>query len=286
MALPVQSASRQAELANNRVWDYGLHNMCLIQAVRSSAMDDVMSALEGDAILEWLTPGFYKIFGEYSDSDSENEEDPEEIARLSEGFPGYEFDYQASNGNTALHIAARMGRQDIAAVLLRNKWSLCVRNGRNETPIEVAELYYEDNMADWLRAYVRRKRIARVIFKIAVQLRLGLKRVRARRAAMAEKRNAVAVRSGASAEKSGKGHAVSSKKTTRSRKMLRSKKGKTPVDDLKLKAVTQPTRESHLPAASPFPVYEDSVSASPLDTTRVGGGTRRSWRLKRKFELS
>ena len=41
--------------------------MCLIQAVRTGAMEDCVAALEENAILEWLTPGYYKILGETDD---------------------------------------------------------------------------------------------------------------------------------------------------------------------------------------------------------------------------
>ena len=281
MPLPL-SRVRTAGSSSSRVWDYGLHNMCLIQAVRSNATCDVAAALEGDAILEWLTPGYYKILGENTDSDSESEEDPEEarakIRKLSEGFPGYERDYQASNGNTALHVAARLGKRETARLLLRNKWNLDVRNGRNETPIEVAELYYEDTMADWLRADQRRRRLVRGIFRIAVQLRLSLRRARGRLAIISRKENEISSRSSASAKKRIPECTESSQRTTRSRKTLRTKRRNVPRGvDLKVRAVEQGT---------PFVVYEDSPSVQPLDTTRVGGGSRRSTRLKRKFELS
>jgi|EP00945_MAST-04E_sp_MAST-4E-sp1_P006976 hypothetical protein len=176
---------------NHRAWDYGLHNMCLIQAVRTGAMEDCVAALEENAILEWLTPGYYKILGETDDSDLDETEaeHQQRTLMLSEGFPGYERDYMASNGNTALHIAARQGNKRMMSLLLKHKWGVNVKNGRNQSPMELAELVFQDESADYLRAHLRRKRLSRCLFKVAVQLRRGLNRVRAKRAAAAAQKD-------------------------------------------------------------------------------------------------
>jgi len=168
---------------NHRAWDYGLHNMCLIQAVRTGAIEDVAAALEDNAILEWLTPGFYKILGENDDSDVEESEAEQQQRTqfLSQGFPGYERNYMASNGNTALHIAARQGNKKMMRLLLKHNWDVNVKNGRNQSPMELAELVFQDESADYLRAHLRRKRLSRCIFKVVVQLKLALNRARAKR---------------------------------------------------------------------------------------------------------
>ena len=158
-------------------WDYSLQNMSLIVAVKSNALNDCKAALDDNAILEWLTPGYYRILGENDDDEDSPIMNKEDLEEASLDFPGYERNYQASNGNTALHIAAREGKIEIAKLLLKHGWSLTKRNGMNETPIETAELYYKDRTADWLRSQ-RRTRLARVIFKIAVRLRVALKKVR------------------------------------------------------------------------------------------------------------
>lgn len=159
-------------------WDYSMQNMSLIVAVKSNALNDCKAALDDNAILEWLTPGYYRILGENDDDEDSPIMNKEDLEEASLDFPGYESNYQASNGNTALHIAAREGKIEIAKLLLKHGWSLTKRNGRNETPIETAEIFYKDRTADWLRSYQRRTRLARVIFKIAVRLRVALKKVR------------------------------------------------------------------------------------------------------------
>merc|ERR1712080_608009 len=122
-------------------------------------------------------------------------------------------------------------------------------------------------MADWLRAYRRRRRLVRVIFRIAVQLRLSLRRARGRLVIISRKENESSSRSTASVEKCMAERTEGSQRTTRSRKMLRTKRRNMPRGvDLKVRAVEQGT---------PFVVYEDSPSVQPLDTTRVGGGSRR-----------
>ena len=158
-------------------WDYSMQNMSLIVAVKSNALNDCKAALDDNAILEWLTPGYYRILGENDGDEDSPVMNKEDLEEASLGFPGYESNYQASNGNTALHIAAREGKIEIAKLLLKHGWSLTKRNGRNETPIETAEIFYKDGTADWLRSYQRRTRLAGVIFAFA-RLRVALKKVR------------------------------------------------------------------------------------------------------------
>lgn len=170
-------------------WDYSLQNMSLIVAVKANAVDDCISALDNNAILEWLTPGYYRILGEADEDEEMPVLSKEELELASKKFPGYERNYQASNGNTALHIAAREGRIKIVKLLLKHGWSLKKRNGRNETPIETAEIHYRDKTADWLRSYQRRTRLARVIFKVSVSLRIALRKVREKNSRKRRRKN-------------------------------------------------------------------------------------------------
>ena len=110
-----------------------MQNMSLIVAVKSNALNDCKAALDDNAILEWLTPGYYRILGENDDDEDSPIMNKEDLEEASLDFPGYESNYQASNGNTALHIAAREGKIEIAKLLLKHGWSLTKRNGRNET---------------------------------------------------------------------------------------------------------------------------------------------------------
>ena len=170
-------------------WDYSLQNMSLIIAVKTNNFQDCIAALDNNAILEWLTPGYYRILGDADEDDDLPVLSKGELEMAQKNFPGYERDYQASNGNTALHFAAREGRIDIVKLLMKHGWSLKKRNGSNETPIETAEIHYKDRTADWLRSYQRRTRLARVIFKVSVALRLSLRKVREKNNRKRRRRN-------------------------------------------------------------------------------------------------
>ena len=76
-------------------WDYSMQNMSLIVAVKSNALNDCKAALDDNAILEWLTPGYYRILGENDDDEDSPIMNKEDLEEASLDFPGYESNYQA-----------------------------------------------------------------------------------------------------------------------------------------------------------------------------------------------
>lgn len=56
-------------------------------------------------------------------------------------IPGIIVDWACSDGGTLLHMAARLGHQHVAEVLLEHKASVDIKNQRERTPLHMAALY-------------------------------------------------------------------------------------------------------------------------------------------------